>query len=251
MKGIIGKKVGMTQIFDEQGNAIPVTVIQAGPCYVTQVRTAERDGYIAVQLGFGETKAERLTKGEVGHLNKTGAPALKVLREFRVPSGTVDVKEGDTVKADAFEKGERVDVIGTSKGRGFAGGIKRHGFRRQPKTHGASDRTRAPGSAGANTYPGRTIKGRLYPGHMGSVRVTTENLEVVVVDAEKNLLAVRGSVPGVNGGIVLIKPARTRRRTEAQKRSKLAAANAVATAKVATPGKSAAAKSAAAGMKKK
>lgn len=212
MKGIIGKKVGMTQVFDEQGNVVPVTVIQAGPCFVTQVRTADRDGYIAVQLGFGETKAQRLTGGQLGHLKRNDLPSLRHLREFRVKDGELDVSEGQEINASIFAKGERVDVIGISKGRGFAGGIKRHNFKRQPKTHGASDRTRAPGSAGANTYPGKTLKGKRYPGHMGSDRVTTENLEVVVVDAEKNLLAVKGSVPGVNGGIVVIKPARPRRR---------------------------------------
>lgn len=212
MKGIIGKKVGMTQIFDEQGNAVPVTVIQAGPCYVTQVRTADRDGYVGIQLGFGESKPQRLTKGQLGHLQRNNLPALRYLREFRVKDGELDVAEGQQITADVFAKGERVDVIGTSKGRGFAGGIKRHHFHRQPKTHGASDRTRAPGSVGQNTYPGRTFKGKRMAGHMGSERVTTENLEVVVVDAEKNLLAVRGSVPGQNGGIVLIKPARPRRR---------------------------------------
>ncbi len=212
MKGIIGKKVGMTQVFDDKGNVVPVTVIQAGPCYVTQVRTADNDGYVGIQLGFGESKPQRLSKGELGHLQRNNLPALRHLREFRVKNGEADVQEGQTIKADVFAKGERVDVIGTSKGRGFQGGIKRHNFHRQPKTHGASDRTRAPGSAGANTYPGRTIKGKRYPGHMGSVRVTTENLEVVVVDPEKNLLAVRGSVPGANGGIVMIKPARKRRR---------------------------------------
>jgi large subunit ribosomal protein L3 len=213
MKGIIGKKVGMTQIFDEQGNAVPVTVIQAGPCFVTQVRTADRDGYVGIQLGFAETKPQRLSKGQLGHLQRNDLPALRYLREFRIKAdGELDVAEGQQINADVFAKGERVDVIGTSKGRGFAGGIKRHHFRRQPKTHGASDRTRAPGSVGQNTYPGRTFKGKRMAGHMGSERVTTENLEVVVVDAEKNLLAVRGSVPGQNGGIVLIKPARPRRR---------------------------------------
>lgn len=212
MKGIIGKKVGMTQIFDEQGNVIPVTVIEAGPCYVTQVRTADRDGYVGIQLGFLQTKPQRLTKGQLGHLQRNSLPALRYLREFRVKDGELDVAEGQEIKADVFAKGERVDVIGTSKGRGFAGGIKRHHFNRQPKTHGASDRTRAPGSVGQNTFPGRTFKGKRMAGHMGSERVTTENLEVVVVDAEKNLLAVRGSVPGQNGGIVLIKPARPRRR---------------------------------------
>jgi large subunit ribosomal protein L3 len=218
MKGIIGKKVGMTQVFDEDGNVVPVTVIQAGPCFVTQVRTADRDGYTAIQLGFNETKPQRLTKGELGHLQRNNLPALRHLREFRVLNGEVDVAEGQQIKADVFEKGERVDVIGTSKGRGFQGGIKRHHFNRQPKTHGASDRTRAPGSAGANTFPGKTLKGHRGPGQMGNVRVTTENLEVVVVDPERNLLAVRGSVPGANGGIVLIKPARPRRRTRSKQK---------------------------------
>jgi large subunit ribosomal protein L3 len=210
MKGIIGKKVGMTQIFDDNGNVIPVTVIQAGPCFVTQVRSAEKDGYSAVQLGFGETKAQRLTKGQLGHLRRNNLPALRYLREFRV-RGEVDVVEGAEIKADVFNKGERVDVIGTSKGRGFAGTIKRHGFHRQPKTHGQSDRERAPGSVGATTTPGRTFKRQRMAGRMGNERVTAQNLEVVVVDAERNLLAVRGSIPGANGGIVVIKPARVRR----------------------------------------
>jgi large subunit ribosomal protein L3 len=211
MKGIIGKKVGMTQVFDEKGNAVPVTVIQAGPCYVTQVRTADKDGYTAVQLGFGETKPTRLTRGQLGHLNRNTLPALRHLREFRL-RGEDDLKEGDVVKADVFTKGERVDVIGTSKGRGFAGTIKRHGFHRQPKTHGQSDRERAPGSVGGTTNPGRTFKGQRMAGRMGNDRVTMQNLEVVVVDADRNLLAVRGSVPGANGGIVIVKPARVRRK---------------------------------------
>ncbi len=207
MKGIIGKKVGMTQIFDEQGNVIPVTVIAAGPCYVTQVRTAEKDGYTAVQLGYEETKAHRLTKGQMGHLSKKGLPALRILREFRVRNEEVTVAEGAEIKADVFEKGERVDVVGISKGRGFAGTIKRHNFNRQPKTHGQSDRERAPGSVGMCEFPGRTLKGQRMAGHMGSDRVTMQNLQVVVVDAEKNLLAVRGSVPGAKGDIVIVKPA--------------------------------------------
>ncbi len=212
MKGIIGKKLGMTQVFDEQGNAVPVTVIQAGPCFVTQVRSGEKDGYTAVQLGFGETKPQRLTKGALGHLKRNNLPALRHLREFRLRDGEVDVQEGQQVKVDVFAKGERVDVIGTSKGRGFAGTIKRHHFHRQPKTHGASDRERAPGSVGATTTPGRTYPGQRMAGRMGNDRVTAENLEVVVIDAERNLLAVRGSVPGANDGIVIIKPARVRRR---------------------------------------
>jgi large subunit ribosomal protein L3 len=211
MKGIIGKKVGMTQVFDEQGNVVPVTVIQAGPCYVTQIRNEGRDGYSAVQLGFGETKPQRLTQGQLGHLRRNNLPALRHIREFRIKNGEVDVQEGQEIKVDVFTIGERVDVIGTSKGRGFAGTIKRHNFNRQPKSHGQSDRERAPGSVGQNSFPGRTMKGQRMAGHMGSERVTMQNLEVVVVDAEKNLLAVRGSVPGANGGIVLIKPARLRR----------------------------------------
>ncbi len=211
MKGIIGKKVGMTQVFDDIGNVIPVTVIQAGPCYVTQIRTAEKDGYVAIQLGFGETKPQRLTRGALGHLKRNNLPSLRHLREFRLKNGEVDVQEGQTITADVFTKGERVDVIGKSKGRGFAGTIKRHHFNRQPKTHGQSDRERAPGSVGMTTTPGRTFKGQRMAGRMGNDRVTAENLEVVVVDAEKHLLAVRGSVPGANGGIVVVKPARVRR----------------------------------------
>jgi large subunit ribosomal protein L3 len=209
MKGMIGKKVGMSQIFDEQGNVVPVTVIEAGPCYVTQVRSAERDGYTAVQLGFGETKPVRLTKGQLGHLQKNDLPALKHLREFRVlGQAAVDVEEGAEIKVDVFEQGELVDVIGTSKGRGFAGTIKRHHFHRGPKTHGQSDRERAPGSIGMCATPGRTLKGQRMAGRMGNDRVTIQNLEVVVVDPEKNLLAVKGSIPGAKGGIVMIRPAR-------------------------------------------
>lgn len=216
MKGIIGKKVGMTQVFDDNGNVVPVTVIQAGPCYVTQVRTAEKDGYVAIQLGFDETKPQRMTRGELGHLKRNNLGALRVLREFRIMNGAADVTEGQEIKADVFAKGERVDVIGKSKGRGFTGTIKRHGFHRQPKTHGQSDRERAPGSVGSNTFPARTLKGQRMAGRSGNARVTAENLEVVVVDAERNLLAVRGSVPGVNGGIVVVKLARPRHWTRAK-----------------------------------
>jgi large subunit ribosomal protein L3 len=209
MKGIIGKKVGMTQVFDEQGNVIPVTVIEAGPCYVTLVRSDERDGYKAIQLGFAEGKPARLTKGQLGHLQKNNLPALKVLREFRVwGEDAVDVEEGAEIKVDVFATGELVDVTGTSKGRGFAGTIKRHHFNRQPKTHGQSDRERAPGSIGMCATPGRTFKGMKMSGRMGNDRITIQNLEVAVVDAEKNLLAVKGSIPGANGGIVIIRPAR-------------------------------------------
>lgn len=213
MKGIIGKKVGMTQVFDERGDVIPVTVIEAGPCYVTQVRSEARDGYTAVQLGFGETKPRRLTRGQLGHLQRNNLPALRYLREFRMRGGEPEVEEGQQINADVFEVGDRVDVIGKSKGRGFQGTIKRHGFRRQPKTHGQSDRERAPGSIGAGSTPGRVIKGMKMAGRMGNERITMQNLEVVVVDAAKNLIAVRGSIPGARGGIVMLKPARERRRT--------------------------------------
>ncbi|MFW5692484.1 MAG: 50S ribosomal protein L3 [Chloroflexota bacterium] len=207
MKGIIGKKIGMTQVFDDEGNVVPVTVIQAGPCYVTQVRTADRDGYMAVQLGFEETTAKRLTQGQLGHLRRNNLPALRHLREFRLRNDNLDVEEGQEIKVDVFEKGERVDVIGTSKGRGFTGTIKRHGFHRGPKTHGQSDRERAPGAIGMCATPGRTLKGQRMAGRSGNERVTIKNLEVVVVDPERNLLAVRGSVPGARNGLVLIRSA--------------------------------------------
>jgi large subunit ribosomal protein L3 len=217
MKGIIGKKVGMTQIFGEDGQAIPVTVIQAGPCYVTQIRTEEKDGYTAVQLGFEELPpkrngSSRLNKPKVGHLKRNGLnlPDLRYLREFRTKE--VDVEEGQRLTADVFEKGDRIDVVGTSKGRGTAGTVKRHNFNRQKKTHGQSDRERAPGSIGATSTPGRVLKGTRMAGRMGGERVTVQNLEVVVVDPEKNLLAVRGSVPGSKGGILLIKESRKNRR---------------------------------------
>lgn len=215
MKGIIGKKVGMTQIFDENGKAIPVTVIQAGPCYVTQIRSEENDGYTAVQLGFEELPPKRngesrLTKPKRGHLSRHNLPDLRYLREFRVKE--LDVEEGQQLTADIFETGDRVDVVGTSKGRGFAGTIKRHNFNRGPKTHGQSDRERSPGSIGATSTPGRVFKGTRMGGRMGGERVTVQNLEVVVVDAEKNLLAVRGSVPGAREAILLVKETRKARR---------------------------------------
>ncbi len=209
MKGMIGKKVGMTQVFDQQGTVVPVTVIQAGPCYVTQVRNTERDGYVSVQLGYGETKPRKLTKGQLGHLQKADLPALRHLREFRLSDGApIAVEEGQEIKVDVFEQGELVDVIGTSKGRGHAGTIKRHGFSRGPKTHGQSDRMRSPGSIGMCATPARVLKGKKMAGRMGNDRVTVQNLPLVVVDAENNLIAVKGSVPGAKGSIVMIKPAR-------------------------------------------
>lgn len=208
LKGLIGKKIGMTQIFDENGAAVPVTVIEAGPCYVTQVRTVERDGYTAVQLGYSEVKPKRLTNGQKGHLkrNNLNLPPLRYLREFRVKSP--NVTEGDKLSVDLFAVGEYVDVVGTSKGKGFQGGMKRHGFGGGSQTHGQSDRQRSPGSRGAGTTPGRTYKGARGPGHMGDARVTSQNLKVVLLDAERNLIGVRGSVPGPRGGMVLVKETR-------------------------------------------
>lgn len=205
-KGLIGKKIGMTQIFDESGVAIPVTLIEAGPCYVTQVRTVEHNGYSSVQLGFGEAKPKRVSGGELGHLKRNNLPPLRFLREFRVK--TAEVTEGTTVAVDVFAVGERVDVVGTSKGRGFQGGVKRYHFRGGPKTHGQSDRWRAPGSRGSGTTPGRVYKGARGPGHMGNDRVTAQNLKVALVDPERNLIGVKGAIPGARGGLVLIKEAR-------------------------------------------
>jgi len=206
LKGLIGKKIGMTQIFDESGLAIPVTVIEAGPCYVTQVRLPEKDGYSAIQLGFGETKKQRLTGGQLGHLRRNDLSPLKFLREFRVKNP--DVQEGDKLTVAVFSVGERGDVVGTSKGKGFQGGVKRYHFKGGPRTHGASDRERAPGSRGSGTTPGRVYKGSRGPGHMGNDRVTAQSLKVVLVDPERNLIGVNGSVPGARGGLVLVKEAR-------------------------------------------
>ncbi|MCD6555093.1 MAG: 50S ribosomal protein L3 [Chloroflexi bacterium] len=207
MKGILGKKVGMTQIFDERGEVIPVTVIEAGPCFVVQKKTIERDGYEAIQLGFEEVKPKRLTGGQRGHLRKSNLPPLRYLREIRA-SDLEEYEEGQKITVSVFDVGDRVDVVGTSKGRGFAGAIKRHGFKRQPKTHGQSDRERAPGSAGSTTTPGRVYKGKRMPGHMGNARVTVQNLQIVLVDPERNLLAVKGAVPGARNGLLIIKEAR-------------------------------------------
>jgi large subunit ribosomal protein L3 len=196
----------MTQIFDEQGRAVPVTLIEAGPCFVTQIRRPDHDGYSAVQLGFGETKPKHMTGGQLGHLNKTKAPILRYLREFRAKQP--EVKEGDQVTVQNFAIGDHVDIIGVSKGKGFAGAVKRHGFGGGPITHGQSDRQRAVGAIGANTYPGHVFKGKKMPGHMGMRRVTAQNLKVVYVDPEKNLLGVYGAVAGGKGAVVSIKEAR-------------------------------------------
>jgi large subunit ribosomal protein L3 len=206
LKGLIGKKIGMTQIFSEDGAAVPMTLIEAGPCYVTQVLTSDGDGYSAVQLGFQEAKPKRLTGGELGHLKRNSLPPLKYLREFRTKDH--DMKEGDTVTVAAFELGELVDVIGTSKGKGFQGAVKRYHFKGGPKTHGQSDRQRAPGSRSSTTTPGRVYKGSRGPGHMGNDRITAQHLKVVLLDAERNLIGVRGAIPGPKGGLVMVKGAR-------------------------------------------
>lgn len=207
MKRILGRKVGMTQIFDpESGRATPVTVIKAGPCRVTAVKTREADGYDAVQLGFEDVPERKLSGGQKGHLRKSGAPCLRFLREFRLRD-TARVQPGEQITVDTFENGDFVDVTGVSKGKGFAGGVKRYGFAGGPKTHGQSDRHRAPGSRGAGTTPGRTFKGARGPGHMGSDRTTVLNLRVALVDAERHLLAVKGAVPGPAEGLVAVRAA--------------------------------------------
>lgn len=205
LKGLIGKKIGMTQIFDELGVAHPVTIIEAGPCYVTQIRNPEKEGYAAIQLGFSEIHPKKLSSGEKGHLTANSLPPMKFLREFRSKESA---SVGDKVTVEVFTVGERIDVIGTSKGKGFAGGVKRHHFAGGKKTHGQSDRHRAPGSRGSGTTPGRVLKGARSAGHMGSDRVTSQALSIVMVDVERNLLGVRGAVPGGKGGLVLIKEAR-------------------------------------------
>ncbi|MGB3331034.1 MAG: 50S ribosomal protein L3 [Thermomicrobiales bacterium] len=201
--GLIGRKLGMTQIFDEQGLARPVTVIEAGPCVVTQIRSTEKDGYEAVQLGFGIAK--KLNKPQAGHVRASGH-AVKTLREFKADDYSA-VEIGQVFTADTFSEGDIIDVTGTSKGRGFQGGMKRHGFSGGPKTHGQSDRARAPGSIGSSATPGRVFKGLRMAGHMGNERVTVQNLKVLRVDLERNLLLVEGSVPGPNQGTLLIKRA--------------------------------------------
>jgi large subunit ribosomal protein L3 len=206
LKGLIGKKIGMTQVFNDVGEAIPITLVEAGPCYVTQLRTLDQEGYAAVQLGFGETAPHKLTGGQLGHFTRNNLPPLRHLREFRVKE--IDVEEGDQITVKVFEVGDHVDVVGRSKGRGFAGVVKRYGFSGGPKTHGQSDRLRAPGSIGATSGTSRVFPGKRMPGHMGNHRVTAQNLEVVMVDAERNLLGVHGSVPGPKGALVMIKEAR-------------------------------------------
>ncbi len=202
-KGIIGKKVGMTQIFDEKGNVVPVTVIEAGPCVVVQKKTAENDGYTAVQLGFGDLKANKVNKPMKGHFDKADVAPKKALREFRFADCDA-YNVGDIVKADTFANGDAVDVVGVSKGKGYAGAIKRWNHSRLKESHGTGPVARHAGSLGACSSPSRVYKGMKGAGHLGAERVTVQNLKVVKVDAENNLIAVRGAVPGPRGGLVLI-----------------------------------------------
>jgi len=210
MPAILARKLGMTQLFQDDGSVARVTVLEAGPCPVTAIRSAERDGYEAVQLAFGQTHEKHLTKAELGHLKKADAPPMRHVVEFRVdgpsatsrPSGELQV--GETVTVESFEVGSRVKIAGVSKGKGFQGTIRRHNFKRGPASHG-SHNVRAPGSIGASATPSRVLPGLRGPGHMGARRATQRGLEVVAVDAERNLLMVRGSVPGARGGVVEVR----------------------------------------------
>ena len=205
MPSILARKLGMTQVFGEDGNVARVTVLEAGPCPVTALRTTERDGYNAIQLAFGATKEKHLTKARLGHLRKADAPPMKALAEFRLSDGEeLPAELGGTVTVEAFSPGERVKISGTSKGKGFQGTIKRHNFASGPKSHG-SHNVRAPGSIGASATPSRVLKGIRGPGQMGNKRVTQRGLEVVRVDAGENLLLVRGSVPGPRGSVVEVR----------------------------------------------
>ena len=206
-KAIIGKKIGMTQIFDEKGNVIPVTVVEAGPCVITQKKTIENDGYEAVQVGFGDVKAQRVNKAMKGHFAKNDVAPKKVLKEFRLEN-IADVNVGDLLKADVFAVGDKVDVIGTSKGHGTAGSIKRWNFARLRESHGTGPVARHAGSLGACSTPSRVYKGKKLAGHYGVDRTTVQNLTIAKVDVENNLIAVKGAIPGPKGGIVVIADAK-------------------------------------------
>jgi large subunit ribosomal protein L3 len=202
--GILGRKLGMSQVFRQDGRVAPVTAIEAGPCVVTQVKTVEKDGYSAVQVGFGTKK--KINRPLRGHLRKSGAPPVRYLREFRLNADPT-IELGASIDVGIFKPGDRVDVVGISKGKGFAGVVKRHGFGGGPKTHGQSDRHRAPGSIGSGTTPGRVLRGLRMAGHMGHERVTVQNLEVIAADPNRNLLLVKGAVPGANNGLLIIRRA--------------------------------------------
>lgn len=202
-KGIIGKKVGMTQIFDENGKIVPVTVVEAGPCTVVQKKTVESDGYVAVQLGFGDIAAKKVSKPSKGHFDKADVAPKKMLREFRL-ADISGMNIGDILKADVFTVGERIDVVGTSKGKGYAGSIKRWNNHRLRESHGTGPVARHAGSMGSCSSPSRVFKGKKLPGHLGAERVTIQNLKVVKIDAENNLIAIKGAIPGPKGSVVCI-----------------------------------------------
>ncbi len=202
-KGIIAKKIGMTQLFDENSNVIPVTIVEAGPCVVVQKKTVDTDGYNALQLGFGDATAKSLNKPQKGHFDKADVAPKKVLKEFRLAQ-CEEFKVGDIIKADAFEIGDAVDVSGISKGKGYAGTIKRYGFHRLKMSHGTGPVARHAGSNGSSTDPSRVRKGKKLPGHMGAEKITVQNLSVVKIDVENNLIALKGAIPGPKGGIVCI-----------------------------------------------
>lgn len=202
-KGLIGKKIGMTQLFDENGKVIPVTVVEAGPCTVVQKKTVETDGYEAIQVGYGDVKIQRVNKPDAGHFKKAEVAPKKVLKEFRLEDLSA-YNVGDTIKADIFAAGDRVDVVGTSKGKGTAGAIKRWNFSRLKETHGTGPVARHAGSLGACSDPSRVFKGKKLAGHLGAERVTIQNLDVVKVDVENNLIAIKGAIPGPKGGIVVL-----------------------------------------------
>jgi large subunit ribosomal protein L3 len=204
MEGIIGKKIGMTRIFDQEGQAIPVTVIQAGPCPVIQVKTEDRDGYSAVQVGFGEKRKKLVTLPLLGHFDKAKVEPKRILKEMRTDRAE-EFKAGQELKVDIFSVGDKVRVTGLSKGLGFQGGVRRHKFRGGPKTHGQSDRLRAPGSIGSSSYPSRVYKGQRMPGRMGGDKVTIKNLEVVGVDSERDLLLLKGAVPGKKNSYLTVR----------------------------------------------
>ncbi|EWM52705.1 MULTISPECIES: 50S ribosomal protein L3 [Ruminococcus] len=202
-KGIIGKKIGMTQIFDETGKVVPVTVVEAGPCVVVQKKTVENDGYAALQLGYGDVKVQRVNKPMKGHFDKADVACKKELKEFRLDDCDA-LNVGDIIKADTFAVGDAIDVVGTSKGKGFAGAIKRHNQHRLKETHGTGPVHRQAGSMGACSSPSRIYKGKGMAGHMGAEQVTVQNLEIVKIDTENNLIAIKGAIPGPKGGIVYI-----------------------------------------------
>ncbi|MBN1562111.1 50S ribosomal protein L3 [candidate division KSB1 bacterium] len=205
MRGIIGKKIGMTRLFDDVGNAYGITIIEAGPCYVTQVKSVENDGYQAIQIGFAEKKEKQATKAEIGHVAAAGLKPFRILKEFRDFESEKPLEKGVEIKVDIFHEGEKVNVTGVTKGRGFAGVMRRHHFSGGPQTHGQSDRWRAPGSIGSSSWPSRVLKGLRMAGRMGGNNVTMRNVQILKVDAENNIMLLKGAIPGANNSIVFIR----------------------------------------------